>query len=87
MILPWAYEGFIIGLSALILGYVYIKIGVSFIFKIINSNPNSYELQELSFQEVLNTGALVFILIVLSVILAIYPILRMDISTTLSNEK
>jgi len=60
---------------------------VSFIFKIINSNPNSYELQELSFQEVLNTGALVFILIVLSVILAIYPILRMDISTTLSNEK
>jgi len=69
------------------LGYVYIKIGVSFIFKIINSNPNSYELQELSFQEVLNTGALVFILIVLSVILAIYPILRMDISTTLSNEK
>ena len=82
-----AYEGFIIGITAFILGYVLIKVGIRFIVKFVNNNPNLYRLEDLSFQELLNTGISVSILIIVSIILAIYPILKMDISTIISNEK
>ncbi len=82
-----AYEGFIIGITALSLGILFVKIGFSFIFKIMNSEKRLYMLQELPLQEIIHTGVLVFIMTTLSILLAIYPILKMDISKILSNEK
>jgi putative ABC transport system permease protein len=44
-------------------------------------------LQELPYQQFLQTGALVSILILISISLAIYPIIKMNIATILSHEK
>lgn len=82
-----AYEGLMIGLTAFTLGFLFLKISLSFIFSIIKINKNSYVLQELSFLEILNTLVSVFIIIVISIVMAIYPILKMDVSKILSNEK
>lgn len=82
-----AYEGFLVGIIAFVLGFVLIKIGGSFVFEIININHNSFKLHELSYQEITDTFITVFILIITSIVLSIYPILKMEISTILSNEK
>ncbi len=82
-----AYEGFLVGAAAFILGYLYLKIGIIFISKVIDHNSNLHLLQKLSFKEIQNTFISVFIIIVLSIALAIYPILKMEVSTILSNEK
>lgn len=82
-----AYEGFTIGLAAFVLGLLFVKIGFNYIFKLMNVDDKLYMLQELPFQEVGYIGTLVFIITTVSILLAIYPILKMDISTILSNEK
>ncbi len=82
-----AYEGFIIGFGAFALGFLCVKVGINFLFQMMNADDTLYVLQELSFQEILPIGILVFILTSFSILLAIYPILKMDISTILSNEK
>ncbi|WP_438712694.1 ABC transporter permease [Aquimarina muelleri] len=81
------YEGVLIVFLALILGLALSKIGVYFMFKITETDNKQNILQELPFNELLQTVMLVFSMIVLSVLLAIYPIIKMNISTILSNEK
>lgn len=79
-----AYEGFIILLLAFVLALIILKIGLEYVFKSIFHQDI---IKELSFQEISNIGLLVFLFIVMAITLAIYPIVKMNISTILSNEK
>ncbi|MDO6759516.1 ABC transporter permease [Tamlana sp. 2_MG-2023] len=82
-----AYEGFTIALAAFAIGFVFVKVGFKYVFKVMDASDKVYMLQELPHQEVLQVGLLVFIITAVSVLLAIYPILKMNISTILSHEK
>ena len=79
-----AFEGLIILLLAFVLALIILKIGLEYVFKSIFHQDI---IKELSFQEISNIGLLVFLFIVMAITLAIYPIVKMNISTILSNEK
>lgn len=81
------YEGILIVLSSFILGFILIKILLNFLFKYMNSDYLKGVLQPLSFSEIVPTAILVLIIIFVSIAVAIYPILKMKVSTILSNEK
>jgi len=81
------YEGITIVFFAFIIGFIFVKTALYFIFKIVKNYYHHNILQELSFNEVLQTGGLVLIMMFLSISLATYPIIKMNISTILSNEK
>ena len=51
------------------------------------SNYQQNILQELPFQNILQIGILILMTVIVSVSLAIYPIIKMNLSTILSNEK
>lgn len=82
-----AYQGGVIILLAFIFGFVILKAGLYFMFEIIEREYKQNILQELPLYEFLQIGAMVFVMIILSILLAIYPIIKMNISTILSNEK
>jgi len=81
------YEGLIIAFSAFLLGFLLIKIGLCIMLHFMQSGYQQNILKELTFQEILQTAMLIFMTVILSVSLAIYPIIKMNISTILSNEK
>jgi len=81
------YEGLAIVFLAFIVGLLLVKAGLYFMFKFIKADYRQNILQELAFKEIVQTGLLVLIMIVLSISIAIYPIIKMNISTILSNEK
>lgn len=81
------YEGVLIGGLAIILGLVLSKVGLYFMFKMIEANHKQYLLQQLPLEEFFQITAMVFIMLIFSVSLAIYPIIKMNISTILSHEK
>jgi len=81
------YEGGIIAFSAFLLGFIFIKLGVYIMLNYVAFNYQQNMLQQLPFQEVLQIGVLIFIVVIISVSLAILPIIKMNISTILSNEK
>lgn len=81
------YEGLTIVFSAFLLGVIFVKITLYFILKFTNIDFKQNMLQDLNLQDVLQTGIIVFIMVTLSILLAVYPILKMNISTILSNEK
>jgi len=80
------YEGFIVGFSAFVLGFLFTKIGLYLLLNFMPAHQQNM-LQALSFQDILQLGMVILILIITSVSLAIYPIMKMNISTILSNEK
>ncbi|WP_246147099.1 FtsX-like permease family protein [Seonamhaeicola marinus] len=82
-----AYEAFSIALVAFLLGFLLVKAALFLILNFSNLGNKQNMIQELGIQDILYTGVLVLIMVTLSLILAIYPILRMNISTILSNEK
>ncbi|MDO5969449.1 ABC transporter permease [Flavivirga aquimarina] len=82
-----AYEGLIIGLFAFLLGLLVSKVGLYFMLRIMETEYQQNILQKLPLQEFLQIGLLVVVMIAFSILLAIYPIMKMNISTTLSNEK
>jgi len=51
------------------------------------SNNQQNILTALSFQDVLQIAMLILIMVIISVSFAIYPIIKMDVSKILSNEK
>lgn len=81
------YEGLIIVLSAFALGFGLIKILLHFLFQYMQTDYLKGVLQPLSFNEIVPTAVLVLIIIFVSIAVAIYPILKMKVSTILSNEK
>jgi putative ABC transport system permease protein len=81
------YEGLMIVLSAFVLGFGLIKILLHFLFQYMQTDYLKGVLQPLAFNEIVPTIVLVLIIIFASISVAIYPILKMKVSTILSNEK
>ncbi len=82
-----AYEGFLIAGTAFIIGVLLSQIGVYFIFEMITEQYKQTMPLQLEYQELLQTAGLVVLMVLLSVALAIYPIVKMNISKILSHEK
>ncbi len=80
------YEGCIMGLLAFLLGILLSKTGLSLMFKMVETEYKQNMLHELPLMEFLQIGALVFIMILAAIVLAIHPIIKMNISTILSHE-
>lgn len=82
-----AYEGLIIVCFAFIIGFLLVKMGMYAMFEFAGGGYQQIVLQELPLNEIFQTIGLVFAMIILSISLAVYPIIKMNISTILSNEK
>lgn len=80
------YEGFTIVSFAFIIGFLFTKTGLYFMFHFLES-ANLDILKALPSNQVLQIIGIVIVMIILSIALAIRPILKMNISTILSNEK
>ena len=81
------YEGLIVVFSSFLVGYLLLKIGLGFMLHFMETNYQQNILQELPFLEVLQIGFLILIMAIISISLSIYPVIKMNISTILSNEK
>ena len=81
------YEGLIIVFSSFFLGILLLKVGINIILFFIDNNQQQSILQEIPGKNLLQIAILTIIVVVISVSLAIYPIIKMNISTILSNEK
>ncbi|WP_335967088.1 ABC transporter permease [Galbibacter sp. PAP.153] len=82
-----AYEGFLIGLIAWMVGVLLSQMGMYYVFEILQENFKQIDIQKFPWQEALQIGVLVLFMIMLSITMAIPPILKMNISNILSNEK
>jgi putative ABC transport system permease protein len=81
------YEGLFIVFSAFLVGFFFIKIALYFTLNALQSNKQQNILQEIPFTEVLQIAFLIFTMVIVAILFAIYPIIKMNISTILSNEK
>ena len=81
------YEGLIIVFSSFFLGILLLKVGINTILFFMENNQHQSILQEIPSKNLLQIAILTIIVVVISVSLAIYPIIKMNISTILSNEK
>ncbi|MAD96841.1 MAG: permease [Flavobacteriaceae bacterium] len=81
------YEGLVIVVGGFILGLTITKAGLYLLLRIFENSKRQSIIMDLSLTEMLNVIGLVLVMIVLSIALAIYPIIKMNISTILSNEK
>ncbi|NJX16433.1 ABC transporter permease [Tamlana crocina] len=81
-----AYEGIIIAFSAFVLGAFLTKTALYVILKFANFSYKQNMIQPLGLTEITQTAGLVFAMVAFSIILAVYPILKMNISTILSQE-
>lgn len=80
-----ALEGFIIGTLGVILGFLFTTLGLQFLTYLLDTEFG----QKVSFEFPIDLSliiAYIFISIFIAIVLAVYPILRMNISTILSNE-
>jgi putative ABC transport system permease protein len=77
------YEGFIVVFSSFLLGFLLLKIG----FRFVEANNQQNIFIALPFQDLLQLGFLILMMVIISVSCAIYPIIKMDVSKILSNEK
>jgi len=82
-----AYEAIIVICFALLIGLLLTKIGFYILLNFSTSGFQQHILQELAFDQVIHIVGIVFIMAILSIMLAIYPIIKMNISTILSHEK
>ncbi|SFD39425.1 ABC transporter permease [Algibacter pectinivorans] len=82
-----AYEGLIITLFAVILGITLTNLGLYYLLGTLEQNYQYAVLNHLAYKDILLTLKLVLIAVLLSILLAVYPILKMNISTILSHEK
>ena len=82
-----SYEGLLIAFMAFTIGFILVKVGLNFMLKLVKVDYKQNFLQELPLIETIQIGTLVVIMVVLAISLAIYPLIRMNISTILSNEK
>ncbi len=81
------YEGLSIAIIAISLGVLFIKVGLYFLLKFTDLGTKYTMLHELEPQSILEIGVLVFTAVIVSIFLATYPILTINISTILRNEK
>jgi len=81
------YEGFTITFVAFAIGLLLVKIVLPLLLKFTGITFNGNVLKELPFQDILQIALVIFIIIIVSITIAIYPIVKMKISEILSNEK
>lgn len=81
------YEGIFIAFCATVFGFILSKFALLLVTLSIEDSLNQAILVGLPLQEIVPILGLVFAMVLLSIALAIYPILKMNISTILSNEK
>ncbi|MFD1015362.1 ABC transporter permease [Winogradskyella rapida] len=81
------YEGLMIAFLAFVIGYFLVKIGLTVGANYMFNKSQQNLLIDLPLQELLYVAVLIFMMVILSVSLAIYPIIKMNISTILSHEK
>ncbi|RUA13046.1 MAG: ABC transporter permease [Flavobacteriia bacterium] len=81
------YEGVLMAGIAFLIGILLSQIGVFFIFEMIADQYKQTMPLQLKYQEVLQTGVLFLSMVLLSIALAIYPLIKMNISKILSHEK
>ncbi len=82
-----AFEGFTIIVMAFLLGFLFVKIGLSYLVSEMHLGNHQNVLKPLGLEEIWPIGVLIFMMTAIAIALAIYPILKMNISTILSNEK
>ncbi len=82
-----AYEGLLIGLLATVLGVIISQSGLFFVYRMIKEEYKQTILQNLSYIDILQTSLWVFVMIVVAITLSILPIISMNVSKILSNEK
>lgn len=81
------YEGLMIVGCAFIIGFLLSSQGIHIAMGLVDNGSQQNMLQPLPLAKVTQILGLVFVMIILSILLAIYPIIKMNISTILSNEK
>lgn len=81
------YEGFLIILIAFAFGFVLEQIGINYIVQLLASGKQQNIITDLPLLEVIKIGGLVLVINLLSIFIAVFPIVKMNISTILSNEK
>lgn len=81
------YEALAIVCVAFLIGWLLIQIGLYFLFTHTISGLQQHVLQALTFDQILPITALVLVMTITAIVSAIYPIIRMNISTILSHEK
>ncbi|WP_299714120.1 ABC transporter permease [uncultured Tenacibaculum sp.] len=81
------YEGLLIVLTAFISGLLLIKILLKFIFVFAESGYQQGILKALSFNDIFSIGIVIVSFVFVAIALAIYPIVTMNVSKILSNEK
>ena len=72
---------------AFVIGVLLSQIGIYFIFEMITDQYKQKMPLELGFQELFKTAVLVLLMVLFSILLAINPIIKMNISKILSHEK
>ncbi|WP_299675879.1 ABC transporter permease [uncultured Tenacibaculum sp.] len=80
------YEGFLVVISAFIIGVLLVKIVLKFAF---NLDQSGYQgiLKTLSFGDIFSIGIVIVSFVLVAIGLSIYPIVTMNVSKILSNEK
>lgn len=81
------YEAGLIALFSLIFGYLLNTVALVVLSKFIDESAQGRILINIPISDLLQTSFLIYVAVILSVVLAIIPILKMNISTILSNEK
>ncbi|MDC3133035.1 ABC transporter permease [Flavobacteriaceae bacterium] len=82
-----AYEGFIVGFLAFLLGILISNAALYYVFRIIATDYNQNIAQKLPPIAYLEIGGLVSMTVILAILFALYPLTKINISTILSNEK
>jgi len=81
------YEGFMIAVAAFAIGVLISQFGIYFIFEMILDQYKQKMSLQLEYQEVLRTAGIVVLMVLFSIMFAIYPLVKMNISKILSHEK
>jgi putative ABC transport system permease protein len=81
------YEGLSIAVIAFSLGLMSVKLGLYLVLNYTDLGSKYTMLNDLELQNILQIGVLEFTAVIVSIFLAIYPVLTMNISTILRNEK
>ncbi|RXG26938.1 ABC transporter permease [Leeuwenhoekiella palythoae] len=82
-----AYEGFLLVFVSLLVGVLLSQVGLHFAFSAFKSGYNQDILLKLPYTQMVKTVLLILVMVGIAILLAILPILKMNVSKILSNEK
>lgn len=82
-----AYEGFLLVIVSLLVGALLSQVGLHFAFSAFKSGYNQDILLKLPYAQMVKTVVLILTMVAIAILLAILPILKMNVSKILSNEK